>query len=346
MPGITGYSDMETAASVAKAAVEAPRWSEGDIQAFDGLAVPAHRREPAGGGTPLVSDVSRQHLLRPARRGDAGDLGDRHRPVGHHGQGLRAAGPRAARRQVARHRARLRQHAVPPDAAGDARGGHAATSTRASPPSSSAGACSARTRRSTCSWWRPPARRSGRIATCSWTPAGSSSARPSRRFRLIRAIEPFTSVLRRGDPAPRGLRRLPSRVGGGRHADRVRRAGGDRVGLPRAHRARARGRPAAGPHALRRLHGRAQDRPHGGDGQRSRDPALVVVGPADRCVAAPQRLPAAGRVRRVQHVAGPAQPRAWSASRSGSSMASSRVPTAPGLGVDVDEETIDEYRIA
>jgi L-rhamnonate dehydratase len=36
--GITGYSDMETAASVAKAAVEAPRWSEGEIQAFDGLA--------------------------------------------------------------------------------------------------------------------------------------------------------------------------------------------------------------------------------------------------------------------------------------------------------------------
>lgn len=36
--GITGYSDMETAASVAKAAVEAPRWSEGDIRAFDGLA--------------------------------------------------------------------------------------------------------------------------------------------------------------------------------------------------------------------------------------------------------------------------------------------------------------------
>lgn len=36
--GITGYSDMETAASVAKAAVEAPRWSEGEIEAFDGLA--------------------------------------------------------------------------------------------------------------------------------------------------------------------------------------------------------------------------------------------------------------------------------------------------------------------
>src|SRR5256885_12495766 len=36
--GITGYSDMETAASVAKAAVEAPRWSEPGMECFDGLA--------------------------------------------------------------------------------------------------------------------------------------------------------------------------------------------------------------------------------------------------------------------------------------------------------------------
>src|SRR5260370_30147055 len=36
--GIQGYSDMETAASVAKAAVEAPRWSEPGVEAFDGLA--------------------------------------------------------------------------------------------------------------------------------------------------------------------------------------------------------------------------------------------------------------------------------------------------------------------
>jgi len=36
--GITGYSDMETVASVAKAAVEAPRWSEPGVEAFDGLA--------------------------------------------------------------------------------------------------------------------------------------------------------------------------------------------------------------------------------------------------------------------------------------------------------------------
>jgi L-rhamnonate dehydratase len=36
--GICGYSDMETSATVAKAAVEAPRWSEAGMECFDGLA--------------------------------------------------------------------------------------------------------------------------------------------------------------------------------------------------------------------------------------------------------------------------------------------------------------------
>lgn len=36
--GIVGYSDMETSAPVAKAAVEAPRWSEPGMECFDGLA--------------------------------------------------------------------------------------------------------------------------------------------------------------------------------------------------------------------------------------------------------------------------------------------------------------------
>jgi len=35
--GITGYSDIETAPTVAKAAVEAPRWSEAGMECFDGL---------------------------------------------------------------------------------------------------------------------------------------------------------------------------------------------------------------------------------------------------------------------------------------------------------------------
>lgn len=36
--GIVGYSDVESVASVAKAAVDAPRWGEGAVEAFDGLA--------------------------------------------------------------------------------------------------------------------------------------------------------------------------------------------------------------------------------------------------------------------------------------------------------------------
>src|SRR5579863_8988530 len=35
--GITGYSDMETAPTVAKAVVDAPRWSEPGMECFDGL---------------------------------------------------------------------------------------------------------------------------------------------------------------------------------------------------------------------------------------------------------------------------------------------------------------------
>jgi hypothetical protein len=37
--GICGYSDMETCAGVAKACVDAPRWSQEDgMECFDGLA--------------------------------------------------------------------------------------------------------------------------------------------------------------------------------------------------------------------------------------------------------------------------------------------------------------------
>lgn len=36
--GITGYSDVETAATVAKAAIDAPRWSEAGLECLDGLS--------------------------------------------------------------------------------------------------------------------------------------------------------------------------------------------------------------------------------------------------------------------------------------------------------------------
>ena len=89
--GITGYSDMETSAPVAKAAVDAPRWSEPGMECFDGLASLVVGENPLEVGAALVQDVPRQHLLRTARRGDPGDLGHRHRAVGHHGQVLSAS---------------------------------------------------------------------------------------------------------------------------------------------------------------------------------------------------------------------------------------------------------------
>ena len=144
--GITGYSDMETVRPVAKACVDAPRWSGTGHGVLRWPRFAADRRESAGGRAALVQDVSRQHLLRPARRCDPGDLRDRHRAVGHLRQVLPAAGPHPAGRQVARQSARLCQHVVPSHAGGHARSRRRRTSTRASPPSNSAGECSAKTR--------------------------------------------------------------------------------------------------------------------------------------------------------------------------------------------------------
>ena len=81
--GISGYSDLESCASVAKACVDAPKWSqEPGMECFDGLASLARRRESARSGAALVPDVPRQHLLWPPRRCDSGDLGNRHRACG------------------------------------------------------------------------------------------------------------------------------------------------------------------------------------------------------------------------------------------------------------------------
>ena len=62
-----------------RAALE-PRRRDG---MFRRTRLPHRRAEPARSGAPLVQDVSRQHLLRAARRGDSGDLRHRHRPVGY-----------------------------------------------------------------------------------------------------------------------------------------------------------------------------------------------------------------------------------------------------------------------
>ena len=59
------------------------------MECFDGLASLLIGENPLEAGTPLVQDVPGQHLLRPPRRSDSGDFRHRYRALGHHGQVLR-----------------------------------------------------------------------------------------------------------------------------------------------------------------------------------------------------------------------------------------------------------------
>ena len=93
------------------------------------------------------------------------------------------------------------------------------------------------------------------------------------------------------------------------------------------------------------LHRGAQDRAHGGAGERAGDSALVVVRPADGGVAAPERVPAARGVRGIQHRSGPLS-RTLGKEPIRLEDGYLRVPAGPGLGVEVDEEVVGKYRIA
>ena len=61
--------------------------------------------------------------------------------------------------------------------------------------------------------------------------------------------------------------------------------------------------PAARFDALRRIHCRAKDRTHGRTGERSRDPAFLVVRSANRRIASLERVSAPRCLHRIQHVA-------------------------------------------
>ena len=87
--GISGYSDMETAAQVAKACVDTPKWSKDEGMEFmDGL------RSLLVGQNPLEVERLWYRMYRGTiyfgRRGAAapGDLSDRHCAVGHLRKGI------------------------------------------------------------------------------------------------------------------------------------------------------------------------------------------------------------------------------------------------------------------
>src|SRR5215208_6951696 len=294
--GITGYSDMETVPSVAKAAVDAPRWSEGEIEAFDGLAALLI------GENPLEVERLWYRMYRGSiyygRRGVAMQaisaidialwdimgkaygqpihvlLGGKWRDtVRAYASTLFRPTPQAMRDAASRYidegftavkfgwgvfgnNPKLDVQLV--EAAREALG---------------------------------PDR--DLLVDTGWFVERT----PKQAIQTIRAIEPFRPFFVEEILHPEDY-----------DGYRLRRAGSDRVGVPRAHRACARRRAATGSDALRRVHGGAEDRPHGGDGECPRHPPLMVVGPADRCVAAPERVSAPRRVRGVQHLTRPAQP--------------------------------------
>ena len=208
--GITGYSDMETAASVAKAAVEAPRWSEGDIQAFDGLASLLVGENPLeverlwykmyrgsiyygrrGVAMQAISaidialwDIMGKAYGQPVHVLLGGKWRDRCAPTR-----ARCSGRR--RRRCARRRARYIDEGFTAvkfgwgvfgkDPALDVRLVEAAREALG------------------------PDR--DLLVDTGWFVERT----PKQAIQPVRAIEPFSSVLRRGDPAPRGLRRLSPR---------------------------------------------------------------------------------------------------------------------------------------
>ena len=142
--GITGYSDMETSAPVAKAAVDAPSWSEPGMECFEGLASLIIGENPLEPERLLVQDVPRQHLLRPARRSHSSNLCHRYRSLGYRRQVLPPAGLCSVGSRWREQSSRLREHAVPAHARGHARRGEDVSGPEALRRSNSVGVFSAK----------------------------------------------------------------------------------------------------------------------------------------------------------------------------------------------------------
>ena len=119
--GIVGYGEVDSNPMAVKGCIEGPF----SHTTATGPGARADRRGPVPDRVPLAQDVPGQHLRRPAR--DRHPRHERHRPgpLGHQGQGARAAGLEAARRRVHEVAAGLRQLALRRDARRDRRAGPA-----------------------------------------------------------------------------------------------------------------------------------------------------------------------------------------------------------------------------
>ena len=302
--GITGYSDMETSAPVAKAAVEAPSWSEPGNECFEGLA----------------SLIVGENPLEPERLWYKMYRGSIY--YGRRGVAIQAIsaidialwdimgkfyGQPVCMLLGAKWRDRVRAYASTlfrptPEAMREAARGYLDQGFTAIK----------------FGWgvFGEDAGRDVRLVEAARTEIGDRidllidtgwfvERTPKQAIQVARSLEPYRPFFIEELLHPEdydGYRRVAE------DAHRLRRAGGYRVGFSRAHRARQGRYPATRFDALRRIYRRAQDRAHGRTGERARDPALVVFRFVDRRLSAPECVSAPGGLHRIQHLARTAQP--------------------------------------
>ena len=105
--GIVGIGEVDSAPEVVQAAIDAPNSHANAI----GLRHMLIGADPLDNEGLWAQDVSRQRLLRAARRGDPRDERRRSGALGHQGQGGRQAGLRAARHAAPDRDSGVRLHA-------------------------------------------------------------------------------------------------------------------------------------------------------------------------------------------------------------------------------------------
>ena len=231
---------METSAPVAKAAVEAPRWSEAGHGVFRWARLAHGGRESAGGrsgsGTRCTAAASITAAAASRCRRSPRSISPYGTSCGKfYGQPVcmllgaqmarHACGPMPARCSGPRPK--------------HARGARRYLDAGLHAPSNSAGAFSARTRAGTCELVEAARSEMGDRNDLLIDTGWFVERTPKQAIQVIRSLEPYRAVLHRRDPASRKITTVTGRSRSRGHAHRVRRAGSHRVGFPRTDRARA-----------------------------------------------------------------------------------------------------------
>jgi len=193
-------------------------------------------------------------------------------------------------------------------------------------------------------WWRLRREELGPRKDLLVDTDGLSERTPKEAIQVVRSIEPFTPFLVEELLHPEdydGYRRVSEAVDTrSRAVSRKRRSG-----VQGSDRARRRGRAAAGSYALRRIHRGAQNRHMARPREQAGDPAFLVKRLVDSGVAPFDCLPAPCGLCRIQYVARAAEPAACERSPANGRRISASA-RGTGLGVEVNDGVINEYRVS